>query len=228
MQNGIVNAYSGELGYVNDVTIENIPSGKGLWLNNNAGNSGPYTKLTIVNVAICIQVDDLSGTRGVHGLNCTLAPSSSGPGLLVNSYNNSLEDIYISGTGATQDGIQISGATSQSFSNLLFNITGVGLKNVIHLASTATDVSILGVTNSQSTNTIQDDTAPMPLTAAHVGMYVLGEQLSGGIGYSRITTSAGATAPTWLVGTNTPLSPCAPGSLYSRTQGTLEIGRAHV
>ena len=65
--NGIVNCCSQELSYVNDVILTNL-GGTGLLLQGNAGNSGPYSKISFSGSGICTQV--LGPTRGIHGLSC--------------------------------------------------------------------------------------------------------------------------------------------------------------
>jgi hypothetical protein len=231
---GIKNAFSQELGYVNDVAFTNM-STAGLYLStSHASNSGPYTNLTMSNVQACVEINGTNGTRGFHGLTCSLVSSASA-GVFLDARNNSLEDIYISGTSA-QDGILI-GDAAPAQSNILFNIRGSTLKNVIHISSDQTsgstncppssgaynvcDLTILGVTRSGGTNSIEDDLTGPTLTNANVGMYIVGEPVQAGssfIGYSRFTSST--SLPSWLVGTGAPSgSSCTVGDLYSRTSG---------
>jgi hypothetical protein len=227
--NGIVNGYGQELNRVNDVQIVGVNIG--LSLNNFATNSGPYSNISMTNVAQCVNIgpgatSTPSSTRGVHGLKCATTGSST-PAIQISSPNNSLEDIYISG-GSAQDGVLI--ATSGSsipFGNVLLNISGSGLKNVIHIKSTSganpSDISILGASSSQGTNLIKDEVASSTLTDTNLGMYILGEPVTYGssnsiAGYSRFTTSINTTVPTWLVGTAAPSgSSCGAGTLYSCT-----------
>jgi hypothetical protein len=69
-------------------------------------------------------------------------------------------------------------------------------------------------------NNIKDElTGGATLTDATVGMYVVGEPISGGtntIGYSRFTTSPSSTSASWFVGSTPPGGgSCNAGSLYS-------------
>lgn len=144
-----------------------------------------------------------------------------------------MEDINIteSSTSSSQDGILI-GSIGPAQDNLLVNIHGSNLKNVIHISSNpgssplnASDVTILGVTRAGGTNTIEDDLTPSGsstntiLQDASIGMYTVGDVVQAGsntnAGHSRFTTSPNA--PTWLVGASAPGSAqsCAVGDLYS-------------
>jgi hypothetical protein len=150
---------------------------------------------------------------------------SSAAAVLLDSPNNTLEDLYISGSSTSQDGILV-GANALASNNVLFNINGNNLGNVIHIsgANGSSDVTVMGVTSSASTNSIKDDlTSPATqITDARVGTYIIGELVQGSgstVIYSRFTTSLNS--PTWLVGTSDPTNQsCAIGSLYSRTSGT--------
>ncbi len=243
--NGIVNQYSQEQGAVNDVTLTSFSSGgTGLSLGTHSDNSGPYTNISYSGSGTCAEIYGgvssgigtstpllINETRGIHGLTCNMT-GGSGPAIYLDAPNNSLEDVYISGSG--QDGIRI-GSNSAAYNNVLFNVVGSGLGSVIHVSnvasgsgtySNARDTSILGVSCAgasggvcpTSTYTIQDDLTSTSLRDANVGMYVLGEPVSGtGGGYSRFTTSTNTSAVTWLVGTSPPSGSCATGSLYSCT-----------
>src|SRR5271156_76345 len=144
--------------------------------------------------------------------------------------NNTLEDVYIQSVSASPlfDGILV-GANHAASNNVFFNIRGTELKNVIHIsaANSTSDITILGVTNSGGTNSIEDDltTPQTQLTDANVAMYIVGEQVTANgsnIGYSRFTTSH--SVPTWLVGSSSPTGSCNIGSLYSETAGTFTLG----
>jgi len=221
--NGIVNSYGQELNRVNDVTIVGV--NVGLTVNDYANDSGPYSDILMTNVAQCVNIGpgiDLTptATRGVHGLTC-VTTGTSPAAIQISTSNNSLQDVYISG-GSQQDGVLIaSSGSSVPWSNVLLNISGSGLKNVIHIESTS-DLSILGASRSGGTNLIQDDVTNTTLTDTNVGMYVLGEAVAAGsnsnAGNSRFTTSTNAHAPTWLVGaTNPGGTTCGVGDLYSCT-----------
>ena len=214
--NGIVNSSSQELSYVSDVSFTNIP-GTALAVETiNAVNSGPYSKLTMSNVGTCVNLNNTYGTRGIHGLTCAPATSSTA-GVLVDGGNNTIEDVSISGT-TSQDGILV-GANLAAPNNVLFNVHGSTLKNVVHISALSTDTSVLGVTNLSGINTIEDDlTSPQTLlTDPTLAMYIVGEQVFSGV-VTRFTTSP--SFPTWLVGPNPGTSSCSIGSLYSATSGT--------
>jgi hypothetical protein len=234
---GIANYCSQELSYVDDVALTQFAAGgTGLWLNDHSDNSGPYTNISYSGNGVCAKVFNNSGvagnhlnqTRGIHGLTCTMTGTT--PAIYLDAPNNSLEDIFISHTGSsTPDGILI-GSQAPAQNNALFNINGSGLHDVVHISSQTSmsatcpassnvcDLSILAVTSSGSTNSIEDDltgTPPTILTNPFVGMYNVGEPMTGA-GYSRFT----GRAVTWLVGRQPPMTgACAPGRLYSCTNG---------
>jgi hypothetical protein len=233
--NGIVNDFSQELSYVNDVTFTNIP---GIALDIepvSSSNSGPYSNLSMSSVGTCVKLKG-NPTRGIHGLTCTTSGTSSSCGantsnaaICIDGINNSIEDVYISG-GSLQDGILV-GSQAAAQNNLIFNVTGSGLASVVHLSANQTsgvpnvsDVTILGLTRSTGTSTIKDDLIGKSFADAKLGMYVIGEPVqasSAPIGYSRFTTSTNSNAATWLVGPNAPIgTTCSTGSLFSCTGTT--------
>jgi hypothetical protein len=244
--NGIVNCCAQELSRVNDVFISNVATGLAV-TDKYAENSGPYTNITMSNVNVCVSIETGSNgapiTRGVHGLTCAVNNTTS-PAILIDSPNNSLEEISISVQGtSSQDGILI-GSQAPAEGNVLLNIGGTGLKNVIHISNNPNtpsqasncpnstnlhvcDVTILGVTRSGGNTSIQDDlvSTSQGIADANVAMYVVGEAVQAGspasnIGYSRFTTSAAV--PTWLVGSVPPptTGSCAVGDLYSCTSSS--------
>jgi hypothetical protein len=253
--NGIVNLDSQELSRVDDVSLTNMGAstgtgtGIGLYINglNTYGyisNSGPYSNIYYAGSGICADITNphangLGATRGIHGLTCIMSGTETTPAVYVDSPNNSLEDVYISGN-SSQDGILI-GSAAGAGNNVLFNIRGNGLKNVIHISSNSTgsvyvncppqngsqanacDLTALGVTAlTTGTNTIQDDLTSTTVSSANVALYIVGEPVQAGtsnVGYTRFTTSLGV--PTWLVGSGSPgTGSCTIGSLYSETSGT--------
>jgi len=257
---GIVNCCAQELSRVNDVFIQNVATG--LSLNDSfAQNSGPYTNISMSNVGQCVTMEPgqeqgsngaSAATRGIHGLTCVTNGKSTNPAIVVDTANNTFDDVYIQGGASSpmQDGISIgvnpgelSGVAAQG--NILSNIQGVNLINVVHIgggsqapsgssncpnsSTYACDVNVFAVSGSGVTRTIEDDLyAPggsnTYITDANVGMYVLGELVAGGagngtasIGYSRVTTSP--SVPTWFVGPSSPLQShsCTIGDLFSTT-----------
>jgi hypothetical protein len=283
--NGIVNQFSQELSYVNDVAMTNI-TGTGLMLGGgseaqgsgnctstqycvwSSSNSGPYTNISVSGNGTCVSI--IAGaksvtnqvntaplplnTRGVHGLTCNMTGSSAcTPGgsqsaaICLDAPNNSLEDVSISTTSSSPlDGILI-GDISDAQANVLSNISGSGLKNLIHISSNTTpsgappslcmplnitnppnacDETVIGASKASNvTNIVQDDLTGTTLTDSSLSMYMLGEMLPGGVGYSRFTTSPNL--PSWSFGPNAiPVNqPCnIVGSLYSQTSGTTSTG----
>lgn len=233
---GIVNCCSQELSFTNDVAISNVAAGGiGLSLQGRSNNSGPYVNIHYSGAGACIQIYDSTGigplnqTRGIHGLTCNMS-NNSGAAVYIDAPNNSLEDVAIQG-GSSQDGIRI-GSQGAAYNNVLFNVSGSGLNNVVHIvkgANTVSDVTMMGVSQSGGTNSILDELTASTLTDANVGMYILGEQVQAAgtnVGYSRFTTSPNAGsndsgAVTWLVGSSPPSGgTCAAGSLYSCTNGS--------
>ncbi len=223
--NGIVNGFSQERSGLTDISLVNI-QGTALEIGINASNSGPYSNLTISNVGTCIKIDSgVTHTRGIYGLTCTPTVSSQAA-ILVDGNNSSIEDVVITG-GASQDGILI-GSIGNAQGNVLFNVSGNGLKNAIELSANASDTTILAVTKSGTGGTVKDDrTGGTTIGDANLSMYILGdpvqENTSGTaatIGYSRFTTSTGLNAATWLVGPGSPGGTCAIGDLFSQTSGT--------
>jgi len=232
--NGIVNANAQTGSHVDHVRLYQI-RGTGLWLEGNASDSGPYSNIlfdsgSYAAVGPCVNINGQSGTRGFHNLTCISETNDAAAAILLDSSNNSLEDVRIAGF---YDGIRV-GANADAKSNVLVNIigdtnpTGVGGNTpiiVVHITSSShavSDISIMGANNaggSSGTITIQDElTGPTKLTDTSVAIYALGEQASGG--YSRYTTSPNAA--TWVSGTSAPNpnAPCPGGSLYSNSSGS--------
>jgi hypothetical protein len=234
--NGIVNQYSGDLSYVDKVSLYQI-LGTGLLVSTNANNSGPYSDITFDSgsfpaVGPCVSIYSLSSTRGIHGLTCISPSTEALAAVLLDSSNNTLADVRIVGF---YDGISV-GKNNPAHSNVLRNVYGDTAKpnckgcitpvNVVHIfnvgGNPVSDLVVMGVSNGgQFTTTIQDDLTGPTLADPHVAMYVLGRQATGATGYSRFTTSPNAA--TWVVGSGAPSGNCpsnAGGSLYSNTSGS--------
>lgn len=228
--NGIVNEFSEELSALNDVAIV-TKSGTGLLLGKytstsgfaDANNSGPYSNIYFSGSGPCVDIVGLNETRGIHGLHCD-SSGTSGAVVYLDGTNNSIEDAYISG-GSGQDGILI-GSQDPAQANVILNVTGSGLGNVVHIYNSSVnvaDLTLMGITRLTGTNTIKDEltsSASTPLTDMNVGMYLVGEAVPGGGGYSRFTTSTSAKFPTWVIGSNAPSGTCATGSLFSCTSSS--------
>jgi hypothetical protein len=238
--NGISNQYAQNNSYVNHVSVYQI-LGTGLLVSysgtSSATNSGPYSKLNFdtggysgTSSTVCASINGVGGTHGIQGLSCTSETNDAPAAVLLDSSNNSIEDVRIVGF---YDGIRV-GANNNAQSNVLVNIigdtnpTGGGGTTpiiVVHITSlghTVSDLSIVGASNaggSTQTITIQDDLTGAQLKDASVGIYAVGESPSSGIGHSRFTTSPNAAH--WTVGASAPsvTSSCSQGSLYSCTNG---------
>jgi hypothetical protein len=184
--NGIVNAYSQDLSYVDDVSISHVGL-TGFVIS--APNSGPYSRLQYIPVACngsqcpaCVNIG--AQTRGLHGITCTGEQSvsnvSTAPGhaaIYVQASNNSIDDVHIEGFW---DGIQIGNPNSQVSNVVISNVTGGfggsgPVTNTIHICGpnskenvgscsggSVSDVTILQVSgdvrgHANCTATILDD-----------------------------------------------------------------------
>jgi hypothetical protein len=251
--NGIVDMYAQELSYVKDVGIINIASGGiGLSLATHyTGSSGPFSNIYYSGSGMCAQIFDtqdnkgINDTRGIHGLTCIAPSGTSGAAIKLDSSNNSIEDVYISGFA---EGILV-GSQFSAQGNLIFNVSGKNVSKLVHIAGNSSvysncppgtanqsgnpnnvpaqnvcDLTILGATVAAgpSIYSIYDDITGAQLTDSTVGMYALGEQVPVGtniFAYSRFTTSP--SIPSWFVGSSpSGDTGCATGSLYSVTLGS--------
>lgn len=261
--NGILNQNSGESSYVDHVNIHQFP-GTGLIIEGNATDSGPYSNLAIspatkcVSATACVQLGDSNGeplsTRGIHGMTCTCpgAGASGGTGtagILLNSPNNTLEDLHFEGF---IDGLRVGslvpavGKTIQTQGNVVLNVNGGdnptdSMTNIIHICSSSTcgnasntvsDLAVLGAFSSpngtSNAKVILDDLTVTTIgtsSPSAVGMYVLGDQMSSSGGaYSRFATSPSlSTWSVWNSAASTSTS-CQSGSLFSNTAGVLGGG----
>jgi hypothetical protein len=223
--NGIVNQYATYLSYVDHVTLYQI-RGTGLLVSGSANNSGPYSNITFdtggysgTTSTVCVQIEGLTGTQGIRGLSCTSESNDAPAAVLLDSSNNSLRDIRIVGF---YDGVLI-GANATAQSNVLWNVFGdttpMSLTPiyVIHISpSNVTNLAIKGISSigGFGSYTLFDELTSTKLSDAYVGMYAIGESVSGG--YSRYTTSPNAA--TWAVGSSAPsggAGSCSQGSIYS-------------
>jgi hypothetical protein len=231
---GIDNQNAEELSYVDDVAINNV-NGNGIFLaldpagrmNGGSDHSGPYTNITFqtssaVSGTACVNVQ-FSEPRALYGVTCIGNASSNGA-ILLDGGNVAVEDVRIDGF---QEGIRIgsqSGGVDSGQNDLVMNITGTntvnttGTANLVHIYSGSTgNITVSGVT-SVGTNSILDSLTGTTLTDSHIGIYILGQAVSGG--YSRFTTSPNR--PNWAVASSAPAGNCtANGSLLSNTTGVL-------
>jgi len=156
--NGIYNASSQEMTYVDHVTMNNI-EGIGLRIATmTSGGSGPYSNIvfnagknakpgTLANGGTaCVDIESL--IRGIHGITCTAAGLTGSPAAAIyvdGGYNatldgggNTIEDVHVDGF---QDGILL-GSQLAAPGYILINVNGsnvnhaTDLKNVIHICGT--------------------------------------------------------------------------------------------
>jgi len=107
---GIVNTESQANSYVDHVSLYRI-LGTGLSVSGTANDSGPYSNITFdlggvsgTSSTVCAKINGLSGTRGIHGLSCTAENNDPPAAVLLDSSNNSIEDVRIVGF---YDGIRV-------------------------------------------------------------------------------------------------------------------------
>jgi hypothetical protein len=241
---GILNNAAGQRSYVNHVGLDAI-RGTGLLVSGaSAQNSGPYANI-IFNIAgtdssastTCAQILNVSGTKGIHGLTCLSTDTNAAAAVMLDSSNNSIEDVLVHGFG---DGIRI-GSQGVALSNIVRNVTDTTPSTqdnaTIHIASSSnavTDLALIGINNScQEVNnvpchsySIWDERTGTKFSDLSVGMYVIGQSSGTANIYTRFTTSP--SVPTWVVGNPTvssvPTGACAVGSLYSNTSGNATNG----
>jgi hypothetical protein len=129
--NGITNGFSQDQTYMNHVSLYQI-RGVGLLIEQggppgNATNSGPYSNITFdtgsfqgTGSTVCAQILNAGSTHGIHGLSCAAETTDAPAAVLLDSSNNSIEDVRIVGF---YDGISV-GKNAPAQSNVLFNIIG--------------------------------------------------------------------------------------------------------
>jgi hypothetical protein len=101
--NGIANAYSQDGSYVDHVSLYQI-LGTGLAVSGIASNSGPYSNITFdtggssgLPGTVCASINGVGGTHGIHGLSCNSETNDANAAVLLDSSNNSIEDVRIVG-----------------------------------------------------------------------------------------------------------------------------------
>jgi hypothetical protein len=228
--NGITNQLAGVQSYVDHVSLYRI-LGTGLSVSLGANDSGPYSNIAFdlgsvsgASSTVCASINGLTGTRGIHGLSCIAENNDPQAAVLLDSSNNSIEDVRIVGF---YDGIRV-GANNNAQSNVLVNIYGdtteptckptcfvpIHVVHIYNVGNVVTDLSIMGLSNAAAnTTTIDDDLTGTSLSDTSVGIYALGQAINGG--HSRYTTSPNTAH--WTVGTAGPNGSCHQGSLYSCT-----------
>jgi hypothetical protein len=124
--NGIVNQESQALTYIDHVSLYEI-LGTGLSVFNSASHSGPYSNVTFdtgaysgVSSTTCANINGLTDTHGLHHWSCKSETNDGAAGILLDSSNNTLEDVRLVGF---HDGIRV-GANATAQSNVLLNIYG--------------------------------------------------------------------------------------------------------
>jgi hypothetical protein len=108
--NGIVNANAQTGSHVDHVSLYQI-LGTGLWIEGSASDSGPYSNIIFdtgsfsgTSQTVCANLNGLTGTRGLHQLTCTSETNDAPAAVLLDSSNNSVEDVRIVGF---YDGIRV-------------------------------------------------------------------------------------------------------------------------
>jgi hypothetical protein len=101
--------------------------GTGLSISGSASNSGPYTNINFdtggysgVSNTVCVNINGLSNTRGVRGLNCNSRTNDAAVAVALDSSSNLIKDVTIVGF---YDGIRV-GASAAAKSNVLVNVIG--------------------------------------------------------------------------------------------------------
>jgi hypothetical protein len=225
--NGIVNTWAQEFNFVNDVALLNI-SGTGLTvlgqyfvLNNvaqgTAVNSGPYSNIYFSGSGTCVDIHGTYDTRGIYGLTCNNTVGSMGAAIKVDGSNDTIQDVYISGYKG--DGILIGSQGYNAQDNLIFNVAGdANLQNLVHVSNSYMGsqpaLTFIGIKSGANT-TILDDVTGSRLNDRIIGLYILGEAMTGTTGYSRFTTSTAY--PAWFVGQ----APTQGGSCTGTVLGSL-------
>lgn len=137
---GIYNGWSQTGSYVNDVNFRLFGCASmcatktyvGLQVDPGATNSGPYSNLTYSTASsavasLCADIE--TQTLGIHGFTCTgnastanAGPSSDAAGIIINSGNNSVEDVHLE---SFWDGIEIGNTTARTVGDVIVsNVTG--------------------------------------------------------------------------------------------------------
>jgi len=169
---GIDNSVSQELSLVRHVSMVNI-GGIGLSIGANAGNSGPYSDISIEvtsSATACVAIS--WKPRGIHGLSCTCvqngtACSNKNAGIYLGGVgannsgiegNTSIEDVYINGF---TDGIYVGQSgfetPAPAASNLLSNINGgSNVTNLIHIDGGQSMSSTCPPQNATSSNSVNN------------------------------------------------------------------------
>jgi hypothetical protein len=252
--NGITNSSCGYQSYVDHVWLYRM-LGTGLSVAPGAEHSGPYSDITFNTADAsastlastnCASLS-ASGTHGIHQMTCTIgSPTANATSAIkLDGSNNSLVDIRVEGF---INGVLIGSSGDAVSSNVLKNVDGdsnpatgaTAPVVVINInGSNVTDLVILGLANTASNTTTNDQTIQDNATATilydnYVAMYALGRPGATSGSYSRFTTSP--YAANWSVGSGAPTTntckqvETAPsangqsGSLYSDAQnGNLYI-----
>jgi hypothetical protein len=150
---GIYNANSEELSFVQHVSMINIANTKsGLYLssvpapapparnNGTSSHSGPYSDISVTvlgTTSKCVNIFGATGSqgyvipepRGIHGLTCA-GTSNTGAAIYLDGNNVSIDDAYITGFA---DGVLV-GSQGTAASNILLNIRGASnVTRLIHI-----------------------------------------------------------------------------------------------
>jgi hypothetical protein len=234
--NGILNKFAGQGSYINNVTFNQV-LGVGLTINGtSAQGSGPYTNLKFDDTAnqtisstSCVELET-DNTLGLHSITCLANDANAQAGIYVDASHNTIEDVLVQGF---QDGIVV-GQNASAEDDIIIGFADTTSttedKAAVELASNASNIVVLGISNLSKKTIVEDDvTGFSPTGTPSMAVYVLGSSGSGG--YSRLSTGVGVIGgaisatgnpPTWASGSvDPPLNnACAPGSMYSDTAST--------
>ena len=138
---GITNGFSQNGTFVNHVSLYQV-FGTGLLVEasngGNASSSGPYSNITfdtgtsaVPTSTVCAQILNLTSTHGIHSLTCKSESNDANAAVLLDSSNNSIEDVRIVGF---YDGIRV-GYNHAALSNVLMNVYGDTDRKLLSLVS---------------------------------------------------------------------------------------------
>ena len=150
----------------------------GLCISPNATYSGPYTNINFTASAVCSSltcaptacVKIQAQTRGLHGITCTAASTSSAPpgaAIYLDSYNNTVEDVhvegfydgvvvgdYADGQGGVLPNTTALAASGDTISNITAAFGRGYIKNAVHICSPTVANNVCAGSNKESVSNI--------------------------------------------------------------------------
>lgn len=197
--NGIDNECSGALSYVDHIVFLWL-SGVGIHVGSGAAGSGPYTNINYAAGDYCenqgigtvcpSQCVNLQGaTRGVHGITCTMASTTSNfrtdEAAIHLDAANSIEDTHFEGF---YDGIVVGDTASAAGSSLLHLTSGNGgsssgpVINTVHICNPASLSGACTNYGGSSTADLGDITISQVTNNTNVGVLIKDDVTSTNIG----------------------------------------------